>query len=438
MKKFIFVLALFAAFVLSAQDRIPARVSFTSHPSGAIVFVDGARRGSTPLILFDLAPGRHHVKYVLPGYIEEDDFVDTDEGPIVDRSVMLEEEKGLLLLKTDPEGCHIKVNGIAYGETPRFINHLTTKDTHTIRLSKPGYRDHTISVKFNGREPVVREEKLMLDSGVVNVLTDPAGAEVTVNGIVRGVSPLLVREIPKGTTTVKFKLEGYEEDVRELRMNAGEQQTLSVTLKALPGTMHLIASPETASFYVDGQPRGRGPLTIPGLKPGAYEVRCEAEGFATEVRTIRIENGKSVREEFKLTNVMGSIDLRSVPGGADVFLDGRKVGTTKGVPGGDAMPSELFTIGNVMEGEHTVVVRKAGFHESVRTVEVKSRGLAHLNRLTLRRAFIPNVEIETMDGHFRGIFKTQDAQTVVIETSPGLDYPIPRRSIRKISYLTRE
>lgn len=429
------LLALVFSSALFAEELSSTRVSFSSHPSGAIVFVDGVRRGMTPLMLFDLAQGRHHVKYVRPGYVEADEFFEATVGPIVDRSVVLEEEKGLLLLKTDPEGCHIKVNGVSSGETPRFLAHLTTKDVHTIRLSKPGYQDQVISVKFNGREPLVREERLMLDSGVVNVLSDPVGAEVTVNGIVRGVSPVLVREIPKGMASVRLRLEGYEEVLREIRLNAGDQQTLSVSLRALPGTMHLIATPAHASFYVDDEPRGCGPLVLPGMKPGVHTVRCEAQGYATMMREITIENGKSVREEFKLSNVMGRIDLRSAPGGADVFLDGRKVGATKRVGEDPSTPSELFTIEDVMEGEHIVSVRSPGFVDSNRSVDVAAKTTSHLGRVLLRRAFVPDVEIETINGSVRGVFKCQDERTIVIETKPGTEYPIPRRLVRKVSYL---
>ncbi len=431
------LLSLTVAFPAVAQERVMTRVNLSSQPAGALVFVDGVNRGPSPLMLFDLEPGRHHVKFRLNGYVDADDFINTNEGPSIDKSVILEEEKGLLLLKTDPEGCHIKIDGVSAGVTPRFIGTLTAKDTHTVKLSKPGYREQTITVKFNGREPLIREEKLMLDSGVVNLITDPSGAEVMVNGIVRGTTPLLVRDIPKGTATVKFKLDGFKDEVRELRMNAGEQQTLSITLEGLPGTLHLLSTPASASFYVNDEARGRGPLTIPGLKPGDYTVRCEADGFATMTRVITIGNGASVREEFRLSNMMGKIDVRTVPAGAEICLDGRRVGVTKSSGGDDSEPSDLFTIDNVMEGEHTVTIRRDGFLEAVRTTQVAAKETAHLNRVSLKRAFIPNIEVTTVNGVFRGVYKSQNEATIVIETKPGTDYPIPRQFVRKVEYLTK-
>lgn len=417
-----------------AKSGAPSRVNLTSEPSGATVFVDGANRGTTPLMLFDLEPGRHHLKYRMAGCTDGDVFLTTHEGQVVDHNEVLEEERGLLLLKTDPEGCNIKVDGVSVGETPRFIGNLTVRDTHSIRLSKAGYQDQTISVKFNGREPLVREEKLVLDSGVLDVVTDPAGAEVTVNGIGRGKTPVLVRDIPKGTIAVKLVLEGYREETREIRMNAGEQQTLSVSLTGLPGTLHLLSDPTDASFYVNDEARGRAPLSIPGLKPGDYVVRCEREGYGTLTRTITIRNGESTREEFKLSNVMGRIEVRTLPVGADVYLDGRKVGVTKGTGGPDEL-SDVFPIERVMEGEHQLVLRKEGFQEVSRSVRVESKQTAKHHRVVMKRAFIPNIEVETANGTFRGVFRSQNESTIIIETKPGTDYPIPRSFVRKIKPL---
>lgn len=436
MKRMLGYLALFA-FVPAAfaQEVVQTRVNLTSEPSGATIFVDGRPCGTTPRMFFDLTPGSHLVKYALSGYAEKDFYLDVSATSPTDRHEILEEEKGLLLIKTDPAGCSIKINGISVGETPRFISNLAAKDTHRIVLSKAGYQSQTISVKFNGREPLVREEKLILDSGVIDCVTDPSGAEVMVNGIVRGTTPLLIRNIPKGTAVIKFRLAGYKDETREIRMNAGDQQTLSVPLTGLPGTLHLISIPADASFYVNDEARGRGPLSIPSLAPGDYSVRCEKEGYATMTRVVTIHNGVAAREEFKLSNVMGRIELRTSPAGAEILLDGRSVGRTRAV--GAEETSAVLLVENVMEGEHTIVARKDGYKDTSGTVRVESKETAQPRTIVLKRAFVPNIEVTTVNETIRGVFKSQSESTIIIETKPGLDYPIPRQFIRKINYLPK-
>ena len=434
MKKALLLISeLIVGMAVCAQEMPRARVNITSQPTGATVSLDGENRGITPLMLFDIAPGRHHLKYRLAGHVDRDVFISTHDGQVLDHDEVLEEERGLLLLKTDPEGCNIKVDGHSVGETPRFIGNLSVRDAHSIKLSKTGYQDQTISVRFNGREPLVREEKMVLDSGVLNIVTVPAGASVTVNGSERGTTPVLVRDIPKGSIIVKLSLEGYREETREIRVNAGEQQALSVSLVGLPGTIHLLSNPAGASFYVNDEARGRAPVTIPGLKPGDYVIRCEKEGYGALTRTITLGNGETLREEFRLSNVMGRVEVRTIPAGVDVFLDGRKVGMTKG--SGDEELSNVFSIENVMEGDHQISLSKDGYQAVARTVHVESQQTAKNHRIVLKRVFQPNVEVETTNGSFRGVFKSQNEKTIIIETKPGTDYPIPRQFIRKINFL---
>ena len=432
-----FLLAAVVAFQAFAQEKVQVRVNVTSQPSGATVIVDGMDRGTTPVTLFDLTPGRHHIKYRLAGYGEADRFVDTGrEGPFIEKNVVLQEDKGLLLIKTDPPGANIVIDGVAVGQTPRLVTHLAAKDTYNNKLRKAGYQEQLIQVRFDGRRPLVREETLVLASGTVNVLSDPPGAEVTVNGIVRGTTPILVREVPRGRAVVKCRLEGFDEEVRELAINAGDVQTLSVPLKGLPGTLRLSSVPEGARFYVNDEPRGRGPLAIPGLKPGEYIVRAEMDGYGTMTKTVHIENGVSASEEFRLSNVMGRLEVCTQPVGAQVWLDGRLVGITKSKDP-DAEFSDVLAIENVLEGEHTLVVKKDGYSDLTRHPKVKNSQTSKHHHVRLARIFTPDIEIVTARGTYTGVLVANTADSVVIEVKLGITQSFARGEIRKITFLSK-
>ena len=420
-----------------AQERVPVRVTVTSQPAGATVIVDGMDRGTTPITLFDLAPGRHHIKYRLAGYVEADRFVDTNhEGPFIEKNVVLKEEKGLLLLKTEPAGANIVIDGVTVGQTPRLVTHLAAKDVYNVRLRKAGYQDQLIQVRFEGRRPLVREETLLLASGTVNVLSDPAGAEVTLNGIVRGKTPVLVRDVPRGRAVVKFRLDGFDEEVRELAINAGDVQTLSVPLKGQPGTLRLSSVPEGARFYLNDEPRGRGPLAVPGLAPGEYVVRAEMEGYGTMTKSVTIENGVSASEEFRLSNVMGRLEVCTSPVGAQVWVDGRLVGTTKSK---DAYAefSDIFAVENLMEGEHTLVVKKDGYADLTRHPKIRNSQTSKHHRVRLARIFTPDIEIVTARGRYTGVLVANTPDSMVIEVKMGITQSFARDEIRKINFLNK-
>lgn len=433
MKRAWFLAAGLFAAVLFAQEERPVRVSVTSQPSGASVIIDGEDRGVTPLVMFDLKPGRHHLKCRLSGYEEVDRYFRTDEGPLVEKHEVLRETKGLLLVKSDPAGCDILVDGHSVGVTPRLITHLAVKDRYTLKLRKAGYLEQSFNVKFTGRMPLVKDVKLVLSSGRIEVRSEPEGAEVTVNGVTRGVTPLSVEDVPKGRATVKLSMKGFSDEVRELAINAGDSQTLSVALKGLPGTLHLSSHPEGARFYVNDEAHGKGPVTISGLKAGKYSVRAEYEGYGTMTKTVEIVNGSSAREEFRLSNIMGRIEVRTAPVGAQVVLDGRILGSTKSRDR-DARASDVFAIEDVSEGEHVLIIRKDGYAEKVYHPEVKSKTTSTVNA-KLRRIFVPNVKIVTVRGEYEGVLVSSSASSVTVEVKLGITRSFSKDEIRKIEYL---
>ena len=440
MKAFVLCLLSFVPVSLTfAADGVHPRVDITSQPSGATVIIDGNDRGTTPVTLFDLAPGRHHLKYRLAGYVECDKFFNTNEtpGPYLEKNEVLEEEKGLLLLRTEPEGCDIQIDGVSVGRTPRLVTHLSVNGTYSVRLRKTGYQDQVISVRFDGRKPLVREERMVLASGTIDITSEPSGAEVTVNGIVKGVTPLRVAEVPRGRATVKFRLDGFAEEIRELAINAGDIQTLPIVLKGLPGTLQLTSVPDGARFYVNDEAKGKGPLSLTGLNPGTYVVRAELEGFGTMTKTIMLGNGQSASEEFQMSNVMGRIEVRSSPVGAQVFLDGKLCGvTTSKDP--DAVYSDIFPIENVLEGEHTLVLKKDGYADLTRHPNIKNSKTSKQHRATLRRIFTPDVEIVTARGSHQGVLVKKSGDVVTIEVRPGILRDFKQDEIRKINFLKTE
>ena len=211
-------------------------------------------------------------------------------------------------------------------------------------------------------------------------------------------------------------------------MRAGDRQTLSIVLTPLPGSLHLVSVPEGARFYLNEEARGQGPLAITGLKPGEYRVRAELAGYGTIEKTVAIRPGEATREEFRLSNVMGRLEVRTDPPGATVVFDGKVLGTTKGSE--SAAKSDVFAIENILEGEHVLIVRKDGYEESSRKPKIRSTKTSQAN-VRLKRIFVPDIELETVHGTVRGVLVENQADCVKVEVSLGITRTIPRNEIRK-------
>src|SRR5574344_1763872 len=236
---------IFAAALCGAAEA-PLRLDVTSQPAGAKVRIDCADRGVTPLTLLDLAPGRHLVDVSAPSFRPADEVVVLRGGDVVQKNFALRAEKGLLLVRTDPAGAEVSCNGLSLGSTPLLVTTLDSGASYQLTLAMNGYQPKTVDVRLEGRTPVVRDEKLALDSGVVEVSSQPAGAEVLVNGASRGVTPVTVERVPKGVATFTLKLDGYETETREPTLVAGDRQTVSVALKGRPTKLTVVSIPDGA------------------------------------------------------------------------------------------------------------------------------------------------------------------------------------------------
>ncbi|MGN0848004.1 MAG: PEGA domain-containing protein [Kiritimatiellia bacterium] len=430
------VVGLVGASALFGARETPSRLDVAVQPEGAMVFVDGTPRGAAPCSIFDLEPGTHFVHVAAPSYVPEDAFVKVGGGEYVQKGFSLTEEKGLVLVKTEPAGAEVTCSGVSLGTTPLLVTTLASGRTHVLELSLNGYQSKRIDVKTEGRRPLVREETLALDSGVVDCTTEPAGATVLVNGVERGVTPVKLANVPKGVATVAFRLAGYQDETRELRLAPGDSQTLAVRLKGLPAKLTVVSSPEQAKVFVDDDYQGKTPATIVSLKAGSHKVRIELAGHAPVTRDVSLGNGEAKTEEFRLESVLGRLEIVTVPAGAKVSVDGRAVGTTRS-QGGDAVRSHILALEGVAAGEHAVQVHLDGYQDTSRTVVVKAKDTGRLF-VKLSRIFVADTEVETIRGVHRGVLIDKDfLGNVTLEVSPGVQQTFRKEDIRKITSIAK-
>jgi hypothetical protein len=63
------------------------------------------------------------------------------------------------------------------------------------------------------------------------VRSDPQGAQVTVNGIAQGRTPLVIRDLPPGSRVVRVELPGYQRWSWAVGITADRQTPVTVKLQ---------------------------------------------------------------------------------------------------------------------------------------------------------------------------------------------------------------
>jgi hypothetical protein len=152
--------------------------------------------------------------------------------------------------------------------------------------------------------------------GRLLVRSTPAGAQVRVDGELRGVTPLTLRDLPLASHDIVISAEGYQPSSHRVALTAARpSRSLDVPLArpapaAAPavrgapaprpaatasGSLVIESRPSGAEVRLDDRPVGKTPVTVPSLAPGNYRVTIGGDGYQTWSTTVRVVAGERAR-----------------------------------------------------------------------------------------------------------------------------------------------
>jgi formylglycine-generating enzyme required for sulfatase activity len=265
--------------------KLPGRLSVVSIPAGAKVMIDGQGHGATPLAAVKLRPGKHSITVMADRYLNYQSDVRIDGGGAEQElTVKLTPAWALVKIGSIPAGAEVLIDGRTVGKTP-----LTTEvlqGAHDLQISLPGYKtwqgDFTVIANEPQTLPNVTLEQA---DGRVMIGSDPTGANVVVNGVYRGQTPLELALAPDQTHEIVLSKAGYESASRTLELRAEETARLSVALEARLGEVRIVAHPADAQVYVDGELRGEANQVL-SLTAVPHEFEIRKAGYAAHRATV--------------------------------------------------------------------------------------------------------------------------------------------------------
>jgi CRISPR/Cas system-associated exonuclease Cas4 (RecB family) len=137
---------------------------------------------------------------------------------------------GSLDVSSEPSGATIYVNGDFIGVTPLLIQ--LNVGLYTVVLTKSGYNSVERSVSLQVDEVTYVSEELTQippQTAVLNVSSNPSGAEVYVDGNYEGTT-FLSLNLTAGSYQVVVKLQRYKDYTVTKTLVAGQTSTISATL----------------------------------------------------------------------------------------------------------------------------------------------------------------------------------------------------------------
>ncbi len=209
-----------------ALTPVAGRVSILSDPIGAMVEIDGANAGATPLDR-TLAGGEYTITVTAQDRQPLEDVVRiTNTKPELVRNYKLLPFSATLNFEVTPAGGELLVDGRQVN--PADPLEVTAATDHTVVYLRDGYQGETRSVRLGANE--TRTIALALDPelGLVEIEANPA-AEIYVNGERRGAGNAALRLLAV-PTRIELRKPGYRSVSRTIVPSAGSPLVIRETL----------------------------------------------------------------------------------------------------------------------------------------------------------------------------------------------------------------
>ncbi len=274
---------------------------------------------------------------------------------------------GNVTIETTPAGLDVVMAGKSLGKTP-----LTTSlapGSYEVQVgTAPGAR--TLKVNVAAGMSVVQHVEFAGTAGGagapatggLRVQTEPTNLQVLVDGVAKGVSPVVIDQLVPGEHEVSVRTSS---GVIRRTVNVQPRETLSLIVSStaapvnpgiVPAGWISVTSPVPLQLREDGELIGTTESDRLMLPAGDHDLELSnaALGF-TAKRTVRVTAGKTTATKVDLPN--GTLSLNAQPW-AEVWVDGERVGDTP--------------IGNLTRriGSHEVIFRHPELGERRETVVI--------------------------------------------------------------------
>lgn len=353
-------------------------VSIESAPPQAAIYLDDERYGVVGYTPWKgrLVEGAYKLILVKEGFVraEVDIVVDRKNTRFVQG---LERDlRAFISISAastpDVQGAAVRIDGQARGTAPVEVE--VTAGRHQIELLRDGFEPFSQWVDLEAGQKLVLAPSLKAKAaapGSILVDANVAGAAVRIDG--RGhpdPTPTVVENVAPGAHVVEVSVANAPAWKGTVEVRAGERAKVMAEIavpKAEPeapttGSLLLDADQPGARAQIDGKALPEAlPTVADGLAPGPHVVTVDKPGFLQWKQAVTVVAGARNKVSATLVPVptkpaapvaVGTLRVRARDGnapvkGADVLLDGRKMGVSP------------LDIRKVAAGPHAVAVRTA-------------------------------------------------------------------------------
>jgi hypothetical protein len=417
-------------------------ISVDSTPSGARIVLNGVPQGTTPAALDNLPHGQYVIELRKVGHDTVYKSIALLEGQKLDIKMELPVTKGLLLVDSEPRNVDVVINGVSQGNTPLLMTDLPLGN-YKLEFNSPTHLPRTMEAVLADRKPVLVRADLTSNTAKLVMNSDPEGAEVLINGVVRGTTPVTLEDVVAGKTEVKVAKTGYNAYERLMDLEATRTYEITAELQALPSALNIITDPAGAEVSIDAEPSGITPCLV-NAQDGAREIQIALMGYETVTTNMVLVPNVTERIELKLVKNSGTLVLDTEPAAVKVYINGRFYAITEPKGGIDTMSIPLSML--LKAGErHTIQLVREGYVAATFSLEPELDQIVTRHE-RLKRIFVRDTVITTKDEvikcrleyrlpngniyyeRYEGVYETANADDIVEVQTIDIDDEINREA----------
>ena len=193
----------------------------------------------------------------------------------------------------------------------------------------------------------------------LDINAQPEGAQVFVDGKLRGAAPCQIFDLAPGEHLVHVAAPSCKPADEFVRLGAGAYVQKSFALTPEKGLVLIKTTPSGADVKYNGVSLGATPLlvtTLPSGQPHMFELALN--GYQTRRIDVVPEGRTPVVREENLALDSGTVDCKTEPPGATVLVNGVERGTTPVV------------LSHIPKGLAAITVKLAGYREETRELRL--------------------------------------------------------------------
>lgn len=274
-------------------------------PPGAMVIL-GDHVQKTPATFTDLEPRRYKLEIKNPGYEPVETVLDVSRGRSVEAPLFhLVRSKGGIDIESQPPGAqfsllsedgHVRRDGVA----PATLRDLPT-GKYSLIANRGDWQMHG-AVEISRGE--IAHRTFAFVTAPVRIVSEPAGAEISIDGVARGKTPLQL-DLPVRMHDIVAHVSGWPDESQQIDVEAPGEK--SVRFVFANGSVKITSAPGGAIVVANERELGQTPLVIEEVKPGPVSYELRLNGYKSVSVEGRVEPQQQSFLAARLEKVAGSM-----------------------------------------------------------------------------------------------------------------------------------